>query len=190
MNPAISCSAVAGALLILALSGCQQQQQAAELVLRGGMIYTVTADQPMAEAIVVSAGKIVFVGDEATAAAYIGPDTEVVDLEGRLLLPGLIDAHLHPLGGAVKELYQCNFPFSADPDLIRETMADCVENRPNAVWITGGQWDSGFFERFEMLSPRSFLDEVSGDAAIVLSDDSGHNAWVNSKALELAEVFA
>ena len=49
---------------------------------------------------------------------------------------------------------------------------------------------SGFFERFEMLSPRSFLDEVSGDAAILLSDDSGHNAWVNSKALELAKVFA
>jgi hypothetical protein len=187
VNPAISCSAAAGALLILVLSGCQQQ--AAELVLQGGMIYTVTADQPMAEAIVVSAGKIVFVGDEVTTAAYIGPDTQVVDLEGRLLLPGLIDAHLHPLGGAVKELYQCNFPFSADPDLVRETIADCVENRPDAEWITGGQWDSGFFERFEMLTPRSFLDEVSGGAAIFLSDDSGHNAWVNSKALELAKVF-
>ncbi|MEC8819762.1 MAG: amidohydrolase, partial [Pseudomonadota bacterium] len=111
VNPAISCSAAAGTLLILALSGCQQQ--AAELVLQGGMIYTIRADQPIAEAIVVSAGKIVFVGDEATAATYIGSDTEVVDLEGRLLLPGLIDAHLHPLGGAVKELYQCNFPFSA-----------------------------------------------------------------------------
>jgi hypothetical protein len=188
VNPAISCSAAAGTLLILALSGCQQQ--AAELVLQGGMIYTIRADQPIVEAIVVSAGKIVFVGDEATAATYIGSDTEVVDLEGRLLLPGLIDAHLHPLGGAVKELYQCNFPFSADPELVRETIADCVENRPEAVWITGGQWDSGFFERFEMLSPRSFLDEVSGDAAILLSDDSGHNAWVNSKALELAKVFA
>ncbi|QIB66773.1 amidohydrolase [Kineobactrum salinum] len=53
-----------------------------------------------------------------------------------------------------------------------------------------GQWDSGFFERFDIPSPRRFLDEVSGDKAIVLSDDSHHNGWANSRALELAGVTA
>jgi len=176
--------------LIIVLTSCQQPEQTADLVLRKGMIYTVAADQSMAEAIAVSGDQIIFVGDEAAADTYIGSDTKVVDLKGRLVLPGLVDAHIHPLGGAVKELYQCNFPFSADPDRIRETITRCVENRPDAQWIIGGQWDSGFFQRFEMLSPRSFLDEVSGNAAIFLSDDSGHNGWANSKALELAEVSA
>jgi predicted amidohydrolase YtcJ len=156
-----------GVLLCAALSlaACQQpatETEIADLVLRGGVIHTVDVNQPAAETIAVTGERIVFVGDTDAVAAYIGPKTEVVELEGRLLLPGIVDAHLHPLGGAVKELYQCNFPFSADPEEIRQTVARCVEERPDAEWITGGQWDSGFFERFEMESPRSFLDEVSG----------------------------
>lgn len=178
---------------MLGASACQPADEgveSAELILRGGVIHTVSADLPGAEAIVITGKDIVFVGSDEDAEAYIGPQTEIVELEGHLVLPGLVDAHLHPLGGAVKELYQCNFPFSADPEEIRRTVADCVEERPGAEWITGGQWDSGFFERFEMESPRSFLDEVSGAAAVFLSDDSGHNGWANSKALELAGVFA
>ena len=181
------------AALILGVSACQPAEEgveSAELLLRGGIIYTVSADLPGAEAIVVTGKDIVFVGSDEDAEAYIGPQTEVVELEGRLVLPGLVDAHLHPLGGAIKELYQCNFPFSADPDEIKQTIARCVAERPDAEWITGGQWDSGFFERFEMESPRSFLDEVSGAAAVFLSDDSGHNGWANSRALKLAGVSA
>ena len=105
-----------------------------------------------------------------------------------MLMPGIVDAHLHPLGGAVKELFQCNFPFSAVPGDVAQAIAACVDAQPNAAWITGGQWDSAFFDRFDVESPRGFLDAVSGDAAVVLSDDSGHNAWVNSKALELAGI--
>jgi predicted amidohydrolase YtcJ len=181
------------AALILGAGGCQPAEEGvetAELLLRGGVIYTVAADLPGAEAIAVTGKDIIFVGSDEDAEAYIGPQTEVVDLDGRLVLPGLVDAHLHPLGGAVKELYQCNFPFSADPDEIKQTIARCVAERPDAEWITGGQWDSGFFERFEMASPRTFLDEVSGAAAVFLSDDSGHNGWANSRALELAGVTA
>lgn len=181
------------AALLSGIAGCEQpvnEVPSADILLRGGVIHTVDANQPIAEAIAVSGNEIVFVGNNNAAAAYIGPATEVVELEGRLVLPGMVDAHLHPLGGAVKELYQCNFPFSADPEEIRNTIAKCVEERPTAEWITGGQWDSGFFERFDMESPRSFLDEVSGEAAIFLSDDSGHNGWANSKALELAGVTA
>jgi predicted amidohydrolase YtcJ len=181
------------AVLLFGLAACGQQASdvaTADLVLRGGTIHTVDPKQPGAEAMAVTGSEIVFVGDSLAVAAYIGPQTEVVELEGRLVLPGIVDAHLHPLGGAVKELYQCNFPFSADPDEIAKTIAKCVADRPDAEWITGGQWDSGFFERFEMESPRAFLDEVSGDAAVFLSDDSGHNGWANSRALELSGVTA
>jgi predicted amidohydrolase YtcJ len=188
LNGALWC-----AVFFLGVAGCSEpatETQSADLVLRGGVVHTVNADQPRAEAIAVSGKSIVFVGRNEDATAYVGPATEVVDLEGRLVLPGLVDAHLHPLGGAVKELYQCNFPFSATPEEIQATVAACVAERPDAEWIVGGQWDSAIFERFHIPSPRALIDEVSGNVAVYLVDDTGHNGWVNSKALELAGVTA
>ncbi len=181
--------AILTVVLVICLLACQPKQvspQPADLVLRGGTIHTVAAFQPSAESIAVTGGNIVFVGDNGSAAAYIGPTTRVVELEGRMVMPGLIDAHLHPIRGALKELYQCNFPFSATPQEVQAAVKSCVEDMPDAQWITGGQWDSGFFERFDIESPRKFLDKVSGDKAIVLGDDATHNAWVNTKALQLA----
>jgi predicted amidohydrolase YtcJ len=175
---------------VIACSPPDAGRQAADLVLRGGVVHTVSAAQPKAEAVAVSGSYIVFVGGDDAVEAYIGSDTQIVELEGRLVLPGIVDAHLHPLGGAVKELYQCNFPFSASPPDIQARVADCVAKQPDAAWIIGGQWDSGFFETFELASPRALLDEVAGSAAIFLSDDSGHNGWANSKALELAGITA
>jgi predicted amidohydrolase YtcJ len=162
----------------------------ADLLLQNAAIYSVNDEQPWAESMAVRGDEIVFVGNDASAKAFIGPGTEVVDLGGRLVLPGIVDAHLHPIGGSIKNLYQCNFPFSADPEEVQQTVAKCVAVQPDAEWIIGGQWDSGFFDRFDLPSPRSWIDEVSGDVAVYLVDDSGHNGWANSKALELAGVTA
>lgn len=186
---------LSGALLcaVFFLPGCQQRDDGvakATLVLRGGIVHTVVKGSPKAQAVAITGREIVFVGSNAAVAGYIGPETNVVELSGRLVLPGLVDAHLHPLGGATKELFQCNFPFTATPDDVRRAVAACVEERPDATWITGGQWDSAFFDRFNLDSPRAWLDVVSGDKAVFLSDDSGHNGWGNSKALELAGIEA
>ena len=138
----------------------------------------------------VSGTDIVFVGDAEGVESFVGDSTNVIELDGRLVMPGIIDAHLHPLGGAIKNLYECNFPFSADPAEIQQTVAACVAEQPGAEWIVGGQWDSGFFDRFDLPSPRALIDEVSGNVAVYLVDDSGHNGWANSRALELAGVTA
>ena len=178
---------------VLLLVGCQQtgtEVPSADIVLRGGVVHTINPLQPIAQAIAVAGAEIVFVGTDTEAEAHIGPSTEVVELDGRLLMPGLVDAHVHPIGGAIKNLYQCNFPFSADPDEVQATVAKCVGESPDAEWIIGGQWDSGFFDRFDLPSPRSWIDEVSANVAVYLVDDSGHNGWANSKALELAGVSA
>ena len=191
-HPPLSGALRCAALLFL-VAGCNNQPSAldaADLVLRGGVIHTVSNAQPRAEAIAVSGKEIVFVGDDENVSAYIGADTTVVELEGRLVMPGIVDAHLHPLGGAIKNLYECNFPFSADPDEIQRTVAACVAEQPDAEWIVGGQWDSGFFDRFDMPSPREWIDAVSGEVAVYLVDDSGHNGWANSKALALAGLTA
>ena len=180
----------------LAAGGCGDSTPApdtatpADVVLRGGVVYTVNAAQPTADAVAVRDGTIVFVGDDDGAEALVGPATAIVELDGRMLLPGIVDAHVHPIWGALKELYQCNFPFSATPDDVQRAVAACVAAQPDAAWITGGQWDSAFFDRFEVESPRGWLDAVSGNSAVYLSDDSGHNGWANSKALEIAGVSA
>ena len=130
-----------GALLCAAFffSGCQGESvTSADLVARGGFVYTVNDGQPFAEAIAVRGKNIVFVGSDDEAAAYVGPETRVVELEGRMLMPGIIDAHVHPIGGSLKNLYQCNFPFSATPAEIQAKVGECVAQQPDAEWIIGG----------------------------------------------------
>jgi len=178
------------ATFLCACGQSTQDRTTADIVLLNGAIHAVSTVQQQAEAIAIVGREIVAVGDNETVKKHIGPKTIVVELDQRLVMPGLVDAHLHPLGGAIKELFQCNFPFTATPQEIQDTVRSCVEEQPDIEWIIGGQWDSGFFERFELASPREFIDEVSGSVAVVLIDDSGHNLWVNSKALELAGITA
>lgn len=163
---------------------------APDLILTNGAIYTVDPAKPWVEAVAIENGRYSALGSNAEIARLAGKNTRVIDLGGRMAMPGLTDAHAHPVQGAVGLLYMCNFPFTATPDDIAATIAKCVAANPRAEWIIGGQWDSGFFDRFKIDSPRAFLDKVSGGKAIYLSDDSGHNGWVNSRALELAGITA
>ncbi|MEZ5501086.1 MAG: amidohydrolase [Steroidobacteraceae bacterium] len=176
---------------LLVVVGCARDSkpaamQPADLLLINGAIYTVDPQHPWAEAIAVDDGRIVFVGDSKTARQYAGEHTEVVDLGGGFVMPGIVDMHVHPIMGGLKSLYECSFPFSAGPDEIKATLRGCVAKASPGQWIRGGQWGSSFFEQYAIPSPRRFLDEISGDHPVYLYDDSGHNAWVNSKALSAA----
>lgn len=186
----------ASLLAALFLVGCGSEQwssieaqndgaKTAQLLLTNGRIYTMNPDQPWADAIAVSDGRIVAVGSSGDLAAYAGADTERIDLGGKLVLPGINDGHSHPVWGGVKSLFQCNFPFSATPQDIQDAITTCVADQPDALWIQGGQWTSNFFVDNDVPSPRKLLDAVSGDKAVLLRDDSGHNIWANSKALKL-----
>lgn len=178
---------------LLFISGCSKNTvntstTKADLVLTEGKIYTLNKQQPWAEAIAVKEGKIIYVGKNEEAKAYIGENTQIQNLAGRMLMPGINDAHVHPTRGGTKALFECNFAFNATPETIAARVAECVADNPGATWIRGGQWDSGFFERFDIPSPKAFLDAVSGDKAVILNDDSNHNGWANSKALALAGI--
>jgi predicted amidohydrolase YtcJ len=160
----------------------------AELVITNGNIYTVDRSRPWVEAVAVAGGKYLYVGDNTSAAAYVGEGTHVIDLQGAMAMPGINEVHAHAWQGGIKELFECNFAFTATPDEIAATVKACVKANPEAVWITGGQWTSDFFKIFAIDSPRKWLDKVSGDKAVYFEDDATHNAWVNSKALALAGV--
>jgi predicted amidohydrolase YtcJ len=179
------------AFLVL-LAACQQEPPetavAADTVLTNGKVYTVDARQPWVEAVAILDGKYIFVGDAQSAADYIGENTNVVDLARRMVMPGINETHAHSWQGGTKELYECNFSFSAGPDEIAGIVRDCVASNPDSQWITGGQWSSDFFIDNDIGSPKAWLDRVAGDKAIYFEDDATHNAWVNSKALELAGI--
>ena len=182
-------------MLMVSLSACsgsdEEQNAAADSVITNGRIYTVDTALPWAEAAAIEDGKYVYVGDTEGANAYVGDGTKVIDLRGKMAMPGINEVHAHSWQGGIKELFECNFPFTATPDEIAAIVTDCVAaSDDDAVWITGGQWTSDFFINNDIGSPKKWLDRVSGDKAIYFEDDATHNAWVNSKALQLAGVTA
>ena len=87
-------------VLLLVLVGPACGRGGADFVFRGGGVYTLDGDRPWAESVVVDGGRIAAVGSDAETARYIGRGTEVIDLEGKMLLPGFQDSHTHPILGA------------------------------------------------------------------------------------------
>lgn len=161
---------------------------AADTVITNARIYTVDTSQPWADTAAITDGKYVYVGSAAGVSAYIDTDTRVIDLGGKMLMPGINDVHSHPWQGGLKLLYHCNFPFIATPDEVAVQLRQCIARNTEVAWIEGGQWTSDFFQNYAIASPRAWLDSISPDVAIFLHDDATHNAWVNSRVLTLAGI--
>jgi predicted amidohydrolase YtcJ len=157
----------------------------ADLVLRHGALYTVDAVRSWAQAVAVKDGRIVYVGSDAGVAAQVGPRTKVVDLAGRLVLPGFVDAHIHPVSGGI-ELGLCNLNDLPDAPATLAKIRACAAEKPGGDWVQGGGWS---LTAFPASGPtRQALDAVVPDRPAYFSAADGHSAWVNSKALALAGV--
>lgn len=161
-----------------------------DIVLTHAHVYTMNPAAPWADAVAIDAGRIAFVGPTPAAQRFIGKRTKVIDLHGQFVMPGLVDAHVHPVIGGLKVLYECNFPFTATPQQVSSRIRDCASAAPKGAWIRGGQWSSGYFETHALASPKAFLDSVAAENPVMLVDDSEHNAWVNSAALRAAGIDA
>ncbi|GGU93238.1 hypothetical protein GCM10010211_70070 [Streptomyces albospinus] len=159
----------------------------ADLVFRGGPVHTVDPARSRASAVAVRGDRIVAVGPDDRVRDLIGARTEVVDLRGKLLIPGFQDAHVHPVGGGL-ELGQCDLSAAASADAYRELIARYAAARPEAPWITGGGWS---LEAFPGGMPtRELLDAVVPDRPVFLVNRDHHGGWANSRALERAGVTA
>jgi predicted amidohydrolase YtcJ len=158
----------------------------ADLVLTGGPVLTVDGARSRAGSVAVTAGRITAVG-QGEVRELIGPGTEVVDLAGRLLLPGFQDAHIHAVYGGV-ELGECDLTGTTDPDEYRRRIRAYAEAHPEREWITGGGWS---MESFPGGTPtRQFLDALVPDRPVYLLNRDHHGAWANTRALELAGLSA
>ena len=202
MNKPLPKLALAAALttaLITALWGCQDKAKpaaghpSAERVFLHGAIYTADPQQHTVSAIAVNGDRIVFVGDDEAAASWVGADTVVTDLEGKRVLPGLQDAHVHPAG--VIEVEDCNL--DNQPVNLAELAAfaaACIERLqvPDGDWLLVKQWNFAQDNKpaEDLKTLRQALDRASTTHPILLGGSDGHHNATNSAGLARATTAA
>ena len=159
----------------------------ADLVLIHGKIHTQDPSRSVVQALAVRGNTIVAVGTDQAVSALVGPNTRTVDLGGRVVLPGIIDAHIHPAESS-QDLGKCSLDDKAlTPADIKSRVAACLKNQPG----NRTQW----FE-VVMVNPSGLtltladLDSMLPDRPLLLNGSDGHTAWANSAALKLSHITA
>ncbi len=156
----------------------------ADLVLRGGSVYTVDATRSWAEAVAVRKDSIVYVGPDRGVAAYVGPRTRVLDLAGRMVLPAFQDSHIHPISGGISQTQCALYDFQTKEEYVGAVARYAAAHR-DAAWIRGDGWSLAAFAP-SGIPDKGLLDAVVPDRPVYLESSDGHSAWVNSKALQIA----
>jgi predicted amidohydrolase YtcJ len=157
----------------------------AETVLRGGVVWTGVADAEPVEALAVRGGKIVWVGRQGESEDLIGAETEVVELSGRAVVPGLIDSHTHFIPGGF-QLSSVDLRDAQTPDEFTRRIADFARDLPDRAWITGGDWDHELWGG--ELPRKEWIDPVTVNHPVLVSRLDGHMALANTLALQAAGV--
>ena len=171
-----------GALCIV-LSATFAIAQDADLVLRGGKVVTVDGDGTVAEAIAVKGNRIAIVGTNAAIDELVGPATLVIELRGRTLLPGFIDAHNHVEGSAHGQFFR--LPVSVPPLKTAEDVLDKVRER--ASELPPGTWIEGQGTYYQPMPTREQLDTAVPDHPVVIRW-SAHDVIANSKAMQMSGI--
>jgi predicted amidohydrolase YtcJ len=185
--------AILAALFVSACGG-GPAEDAADLVLRGGKIVTVDEAQPEAQALAARDGHIVAVGSDADIERFIGDGTEVVELNGRLAIPGFIEGHGHYMGVGASTL-QLNLMGVANWDEVVAMVAAAVAEAQPGELITGRGWHQEKWDRrpepnVDGLPYHRSLSAVSPDNPVLLRHASGHAVFANAKAMELSGITA
>jgi hypothetical protein len=158
---------------------------AQDIVLKNAAVYTVDADHSWAEAVVISGGKIAFIGQNVGAESYISSGSKVLDLGGMMVLPGFSDAHAHP-SHAMDYVSNINlYGLDSVEEYMRE-ISEYAKGHRDAAFLRGGGWDNRFFS--SRGPEKSILDALVADKPISLESYDGHSLWVNSVTLDMAGI--
>ena len=188
-------SAIGGVCAALSVSAAPAAKPpaAADTAYRGGLVYTVDAHDSTQQALAIRAGRIVYVGSDAGLAAFIGPGTTVLDLHGRMLMPGLVDGHMHPLQGG-GSLLKCNLNYEqltvAQLQARIQICLDKTQAREPDAWLEVVNWFQEGMLPAGTRTNRATLDALKTRRPIFVASSFGHTALVNSRALQLAGVTA
>ncbi|HEU0002415.1 MAG TPA: amidohydrolase [Ktedonobacteraceae bacterium] len=155
-----------------------------------GTIYTMDAAQPRAQAIAIdtTSGRIIAVGSNDEVRRVGDRNAQVIDLRGKAMLPGFIDAHIHLLSEAYRSYY-INAERCASEDEVAEMVRQRAAQTPAGQWILGGQWYRGLW-RDQRFPTRASLDDAAPQHPVALWSKDGHLLWVNSLALQRANISA
>jgi hypothetical protein len=161
--------------------------QGADVIFKNGDIVTVNPVQPRARAVAVAGGLIVAVGADQEMQRFTGPGTRVIDLGGKSMVPGFIDTHQHFMSRAIvlKTWIDCSYAPSI-AELVK-LVKERARQKPKGEWILGRGWSQDAVEEMRLPTRRD-LDPVSPDHPVIMKDVSGHYAWCNTRALELAGI--
>jgi predicted amidohydrolase YtcJ len=165
-----------------------QARPAADLIVTNARIWTVDKLHPQAEAIAVLGERIVAVGSATDMDAWHGPQTKVVDAQGKLLLPGFNDAHVHFLDGG-DHLQAVQLKDAASPQEFAQRIAKRAKRTPKGEWITGGDWDEQKWST-PNLPTKELIDAGTPDTPVFVNRYDGHESLANSVTLRLANITA
>jgi predicted amidohydrolase YtcJ len=157
----------------------------ADLILRGGSVYTADAVGRHADAVAVRNGRILAVGFDGDVGELRGRGTRVVDVRGGLVLPGFQDAHCHPPTGGLS-MVQADLHGALTADDYVAIIRRWADDNPDAAWIVGDGW---FMDAFEGGNPpKELLDAAVPDRPVYAESRDGHSIWTNSRALAIAGI--
>lgn len=169
----------------LAAAGAAAQPREAELVLRNGRVYTVDAARSWAEAVAIEGGRIVFVGPSSEAERWTGASTRVVELAGRMVLPGFHDSHVHLVSGGMVDP-ACDLGGADTLAKLEAQVTACAKSSAGKPWVLGRGWALPLFPAAH--PKKELLDRLVPDRPALFSAADGHSTWVNSRALAAAAV--
>lgn len=177
---------VAAALTLSARAPLGAQQTPADLVVTNGRIYTVDGSRPVVAAMAIRGGRVVFIGDAAGARALTGAATQVLDLQGRVVIPGMTDAHAH-VAGLGLALRNVDLVGTTSYDEVIARVVARARTTPKGEWIVGRGWDQNDWgdTRWPTLDA---LSRAVPDHPVYLERVDGHAGLVNALALQKAGV--
>ncbi len=178
--------------LVIGITGCSTRQIPADLIIRNATVYTVDAANPEAQAIVVRADTIVYVGTNEAADAYKGTLTKTIDAGGSFVMPGFIEGHghIHNLGDFLRDINLMNV--SGFDEIVAKVKAAADKAQPGE-WIIGRGWHQEKWtnkpqENFLGYPYHDALSAVSPNNPVLLTHASGHSLYINKKAMDMAGI--
>jgi predicted amidohydrolase YtcJ len=159
----------------------------ADVVLGNGKIYTADKERSIRQAVALKGNTIVAVGDDKDVAPLIGASTKVVDLGGKMVLPGMIDTHIHPIIGALNG-DKCSLAgVKATIEALKPVIRDCLDKDQGGAddWFEAAQLDNYGFS-----ATAKDVDTIEASRPVALWGNDGHTVWVNSRGLALLGVTA
>ncbi len=155
--------------------------RASDLILVNGAVYTLNPKQPWAQAVVIESGRIAYVGDDAHARAHRSAASQIIDLHGKMVVPGFHDAHTHPMSSGLR-LLRCSLADAKSLESLYAHVRSCAAHKAPEEWLIGYGWPDSFATKLT----RARLDALVPDRPVFLTNPDGYKAWANTKALVAA----